>query len=69
MVVKSDAVVLRQHHPVSRADVSKPYLVFRILGKMIVVNLYPRSGSAQRLSDGFFAKRAINEENNLVKRL
>ena len=51
MVVKPDAVVLRQHHPLAFADVSQSFLVFRVLRKVIVVNLYPCPGVAQRVGD------------------
>ena len=69
MVVKSDAVVLRQHYPVSCTDVSKPFLVFRVLRKMIVVNFYFCTGLTKCVGDGLFAERAVDEENKIIKRL
>lgn len=69
MVVKPDAIILRQHHPISLSDVAKPCFVFRILRKMIVMNFCSCTGGAQRIRNGFFAERTVDKENNLVKRL
>ena len=50
--MEPDAVVLRQRHPVSCADVAEPFLVFRVLRKVVVVNFYFFTRLTQRLGDG-----------------
>jgi hypothetical protein len=51
MVVKPNTIILRQHYPLAFADVSQPFLIFRVLREVIVVNLYPCPGIAKRGSN------------------
>jgi len=65
----ADVQVPGDDHPVMLARLREPYLVLAVLGKVIVVEDHTEASCPQGFREASAAKRAVDEEDRLIKPL
>jgi len=65
----SQSLILGQHDPATFADLPEPYTVVFVASKIVVVNFDREVGFDEFRSDWLYAKRPVDEEYRLIRRL